>query len=409
MWYIGEMTIDTKKVGYLLVFSLVLGFAGFAHGASDDTRYLVKSSSNFWKKSFGVRHQFEEGFTTDLTDWQLRVARVFGVELIPVKKLYVLPDLSIVSDSDSVDVKAKPSRTPTRLIPSDQVPWGIEAVYGGKLLSGKPSGGAGVNVAILDTGILKTHPDLKNRIKGCKDFTSAKQPVVDNSCDDKNGHGTHVAGTIAADGGSDGKGIYGVAPEANLLVYKVCGANGSCWSDDIAFAMKTAVLNGANVISMSLGSDSESSLIRDAVSYAVGQNVLVVAAAGNDGPDVGSIDYPGANPNVIAVGAFDVDFGIADWSSRGLNSTTNSESIDYGDIEFAAPGVVIESAGKDGGYVIMSGTSMATPHVSGLAAKEWQKDAPDPDSATRDLLHVFSRDLNPLGEDDDSGFGFPHL
>jgi len=409
MCYTYRTVMNTKKIAYFLMFSLVLGFAGFAYGASDDTRYLVKSGSNFWKKSFGVRHQFEEGFTTDLTDWQLRVARMFGVELIPVKKLYVLPDYSVVSESGSIDIKAKTSRAPTRLLPSDQVPWGVEVVYGGQLLSDKPSGGAGVSIAVLDTGILKTHLDLKNRIKECKDFTSAKQSVVDNSCDDKNGHGTHVAGTIAADGGLDGKGIYGVAPESSLFVYKVCSPNGSCWSDDIAVAIRTAAVNGANIISMSLGSDSESSLIKDAISYATGKNVLVIAAAGNDGPDVGSIDYPGANPDVISVGAFDVDFKIADWSSRGLNSTTAPDSINYGDIEFAAPGVAIESTAKDGSYIIMSGTSMATPHITGLAAKEWQKDALDPDSATRELLHMFSQDLDPIGDDDASGLGFPHL
>ena len=407
--------MNTKKIAYLLMFSLVLGFAGVAHGASEDTRYLVKSSSNFWKKSFGVRHQFESGFTTDLTDWQIRVAKMFGVELVPVVKLFVLPDSLVISEADRADIKAKPTRNVIRPVPSDQVPWGIEAIYGGKLLSDKPSGGASVSVAILDTGILKAHPDLKNRIKECKDFTSAKQPIVDNSCDDKNGHGTHVAGTIAADGGSDKQGIYGVAPESNLFIYKVCGVNGSCWSDDIAYAIQIAVNGGANIISMSLGSDFDSSLIRDAIAYAVGRNVLVVAAAGNDGPDVGSIDYPGSDPNVIAVGAFDVDFKIADWSSRGINLDTNPDSIDYGDIEFSAPGSVIESTGKDGGYVIMSGTSMATPHITGLAAKEWQRDAVNLESvsvsasATRELLRTFSQDLGIPGEDNDSGVGFPHL
>ena len=399
--------MNTKKIAYLLVFSLVLGFAGVAYGASEDTRYLVKSSSNFWKKSFGVRHEFKEGFTTDLSDWQLRVARMFGIEVVLVKKLFVLPESLSLVGTDGVDgVKGKPTGSSTKPVPSDQIPWGIEAVYGGKLLLDKPSGGVDINIAVLDTGILRTHPDLKNRIKGCKDFTSAKQPIVDNSCDDKNGHGTHVAGTIAADGG-DGKGIYGVAPESNLLIYKVCGTNGSCWSDDIAYAMQTAINDKANIISMSLGGDSESSLIKDAVSSVVSKNILVVAAAGNDGPYPGSIDYPGANPDVIAVGAFDSDFDIAKWSSRGINLDTESYVVEEGDIEFAAPGVNIESTWKDGGYVFLSGTSMATPHVTGLAAKLWQKDGA---SATRLLLQKeFSQDLNPLGDDDASGFGFPRL
>ena len=408
----------TKKIAYLLIFSLVLGVSGVAYGATDDTRYLVKSGSGFWKKSFGVRHQFDEGFTTDLSDWQLRVARVFGVEIVPVKKLYVLPELTTtesVEDSNvsgNVPVGRKPTPEPSpsvRPTPSDQLPWGIEAIYGNDPLLVKTSGGAKVNVAILDTGVLKTHPDLKNRVSQCKDFTSFKQPITDGKCDDKHGHGTHVAGTIAADGGDDDKGVYGVAPEANLYAYKVCGTNGSCWSDDIAIALRTAADQGANVVNMSLGSDSESSLIKDAINYAVGKNVLVIAAAGNDGPDFGSIDYPGANPNVVSVSAFDIALTIAEWSSRGINSTTTSYIRNEKDIELAAPGVIVESTWKDGGYVILSGTSMATPHVAGLAAKLWQKDALDPDSATRDLLHTFSQDLGPIGDDDASGWGFPHL
>lgn len=403
----------TKKIAYLLVFSLIFGVSFFTHtayGAEDDTRYLIKSHSGFWKKSFGVRHQFDEGFTSDLSDWQLRVAKVFGVEVVPVKKLYILPESVIDSGGgDMVSGRGKPGQPAARPTPSSQLPWGIKTVYGNDPLMIKTSGGEGVNVAVLDTGVYKAHPDLKNRVFQCKDFTALRQSVVDGKCDDKNGHGTHVAGIISADGGDDGKGIYGVAPEANLFAYKVCGNNGSCWSDDIAVAIRTAADQSANVINMSLGSDLESSLIKDAISYAVSKDVLVVAAAGNDGPDSGSIDYPGANSDAVAVGAFDVGLNIPDWSSRGINLITEPYVTDEKDVEFAAPGVIVESTWKDGGYVILSGTSMATPHITGLAAKLWQKDADDPDSATRELLHTFSQDLSPLGDDDASGWGFPHL
>lgn len=395
----------TKKIAYFLAFSLVLGVSSVAQGAIEDTRYLVKSNSGFWKKSLGVRHEFSEGFTTDLNDWQLRVTKVFGVEVIPVKKLFILPE----EPKPNSEVESRKPAPSPRLIPSDQLPWGVEAIYGNNPFLVKTSGGTGVNVAVLDTGVFKDHTDLKSRVSQCKDFTAAKQPIVDGKCDDKNGHGTHVSGIIAADGGVDGKGIYGVAPEASLYAYKVCGNNGSCWSDDIAVAIRTAADQGANVINLSLGGDTESSLIKDAIFYAVGKNTLVVAAAGNDGPDEGSIDYPGANPNVVAVGAFDVNVDVANWSSRGINLTTTLNIIEEKDIEFAAPGVIIESTWKDGGYVILSGTSMATPHVTGLAAKLWQKDAEDPDSATRGLLKTFSQDILPLGEDNESGYGFPHL
>lgn len=397
-----------KKVAIFLVISTLLGVSLTANAAEDDARYFIKSNSSFWKKSFGVRHNFDEGFTTDATEWQLRFAKIFGVEVTPIKKLYVLPaqeaDKLLADKSDS---SAKINRATVRPKPSDQTPWGVETVYNNLLLE-KSSGGAGVNVAILDTGVYKSHFDLKNRIKDCKDFSGSK-PIADGKCDDKNGHGTHVAGIIAADGGTDGLGIYGVAPEANIFAYKVCLNNGSCWSDDIAVAIRSAADNGANVINMSLGSDAESNLIKNAISYAVSKNVLVVAAAGNDGPYEGSIDYPAANADVVGVGALDPNLIVTDWSSRGFNLQSLAYVKEDKDIEFAAPGANIESTWKDGGYVILSGTSMASPHVAGLAAKIWQTEAENPALETRNLLRQFAHDLIPLGDDNDSGWGLPTL
>ena len=390
-----------KKVAYFLVLSLLIGAAIPALAANEDNRYLVKSTSNFWKKSFTVRHNFEGGFTADLSDFQLRLAKIFGVELEPVRKVYILPAAEAVTAKPAAPV-AK------RITPSEQVPWGVKMMYDEPTMT-KSTGGVDINVAVLDTGVVRTHLDLKNRIKDCKDFSSNRAPIIDGKCEDKNGHGTHVAGIVAADGGSDGKGIYGMAPQANLFAYKVCSDNGFCWADDIAVAINLAADNGANIINMSLGSDVESNLISNAITYAVSKNVLIVAAAGNDGPYVGSIDYPGANPEVIAVGAINSSFNVSDWSSRGSNLTTVPYVDEEGDIELAAPGVSVESAWKDGGYAILSGTSMSAPHVAGLAAKLWQAGAINPASATRDLLHQFSTDLLPLGDDDTSGWGIPRL
>ncbi len=401
-------TIMIKKVAIFLIISMLFSVSFVAYAAEDDTRYFVKSNNSFWKKSFGVRHNFDEGFTTDATEWQLKLARIFGVEIEPIKKLYILPAQEVDQVlADKSDSSAKINRVVARPKPSDQTPWGVETVYNNLLLE-KSSGGTGVNVAILDTGVYKSHLDLKNRIKDCKDFTGLK-PITDGKCDDKNGHGTHVAGIIAADGGVDGLGIYGVAPEVGLFVYKVCSNNGSCWSDDIATAISNAADNGANVINMSLGSDTESKLIKDAVSYAVSKNVLVVAAAGNDGPYDGSIDYPAAKADVIGVGALDPNLIVTDWSSRGFNSQSLAYIKEDKDIEFAAPGANIESTWKDGGYVILSGTSMASPHVAGLAAKLWQTEAENPALETRNLLRRFAHDLIPIGDDNDSGWGLPTL
>lgn len=395
--------MNTKKTAYLLVFLLFFGVA-FSVNAADDNRYLVKSTSGVWKKYFGVRHSFDEGFTTDLSGFQVRLSKIFGLEVEAVKKLYVLPDEGLQTEAKQGGGK----NNAPRILPANQVPWGVKMVYDDQFLI-NTSGGEGINVAVLDTGVLKTHPDLKNRVKDCKDFSNQKSPLVDGKCDDKNGHGTHVAGIIAADGGSDKLGIFGVAPAANLLIYQVCSVNGSCWADDIAIGIRTAADNGANVINLSLGSDSLNSLIHNAILYASGKNVLVVAAAGNDGPYVGSIDYPAASLEVIGVGALDVNKEISDWSSRGVNLDTEAYIVEDGDIEFAAPGVSVESTWKDGGYAILSGTSMAAPHITGLAAKLWQKDSLTPAASTRELLHRFSTDLLPLGDDDDSGWGLPTL
>lgn len=394
-----------KKDLFCIILVGLLTFSSTAHAAGEDTRHFVKTNSAFWKKSFGVRHHFEGGFTSDLTDFQLRLAKVFGIEVEPVKKLNILPALQSFSKGGPAVAAVRKHKSAPKT-PSDQVPWGIEAVYNDPTLS-STSGGNSINVAVLDTGVNKSHPDLKNRVKDCKDFSGA-DPLVENRCDDKNGHGTHVAGIVVADGGS-GKGIYGMAPASSLVAYKVCANNGTCFADDVAAAIRLAADNDANIVNLSLGSDRPSVLISDAIAYAVSKEVLVVAAAGNDGPYEGSIDYPAADPNVVSVGAIDDLFVAPDWSARGLNTESEAYVRNDKDIELAAPGVNIESTWKDGDYAILSGTSMAAPHVAGLAAKIWQKEAEHPASATRDLLHSLARDILPLGDDNASGWGLPTL
>jgi len=414
-----------KKTSYLAIFLALLLVANVSYASSEDTRYLVKSTSGWWKKSFGVRHNFDDGFTTNLSDFQLRLAKIFNLEVEPVKRLNVLPAQTNLPDlSQAPVVSGQPilsGKVQTKRIkPNEQVPWGIKTIYNDLFFS-KSSGGLGVKIAILDTGVLKTHPDIKDRVKNCKDFSGVT--ILDGKCDDKNGHGTHVAGIIAGDGGSDGLGIYGMAPEAELLIYKVCSNNGTCWADDVAVALRTATDDGANIVNISLGSDSSSQLIKDATNYAVEKNVLIVASAGNDGPYVGSIDYPGADANVVSVGAIDKEIRVSDWSSRGNNSTSTPNVIEEKDLELVAPGVNVESTWKDGGYAILSGTSMATPHIVGLSAKLWsrlleqssisdsQNESGQTNSATivREIIQKLTTDLLPIGDDDNSGLGLPHL
>ena len=347
-------------------------------------------------------HEFDNGFTADLSPGQVKAVEVLGailgLSVEPVQLYQVTAPPSACSPWPECKNGGGDGGTRT-YYPTDQTPWGIEMVYNNPAI-GPTSGGLGIDVAVLDTGVYKDHLDLFRRVKQCKDFTKRG---VQNGCQDGYGHGTHVAGTILADGGADGLGIYGVAPAADLWAYKVCGNSGMCWADDIAIAIRYAGDQGAEIVSMSLGGDTQSSLIRDAIDYAVGLGALVVAAAGNDGPDLGSIDYPGANAKVVAVGAIDVAKQVPDWSSRGIND--GDYIVEEKEVEFAAPGVSVESTWNSGGYYVADGTSMATPHVSGLAAKLWQGTA----AATRNYLHNLAEDILPIGDDPATGFGLPYV
>ncbi|MFJ2605855.1 S8 family peptidase [Streptomyces sp. NPDC087425] len=228
--------------------------------------------------------------------------------------------------------------------------------------------GKGVKVAVLDSGIDATHPDLTDRIDATKNFSAAADTV------DRAGHGTHVASTIAGSGAKAGGTYKGVAPGARLLVGKVLDDNGEGDSSAAIAGMQWAVAEGAKVVNMSLGTDDTPGI--DPVEQAVNDlsassPTLFVIAAGNDGPGEGTIGSPGTAAAALTVGAVDRQNALADFSSRGP-TTDNALKPDI-----TAPGVDIVAAraaeGTMGdpaadGYVSMSGTSMATPHVTGAAA-----------------------------------------
>jgi thermitase len=209
------------------------------------------------------------------------------------------------------------------------------------------TGSPNVIIAILDTGVDLDHPDLANKIVSNINFSDS--PTVD----DVYGHGTHVAG-IAAATTNNGVGVVGLGYSATIMNVKVLGDTGSGFYSWIASGIIWAADNGADVISMSLGGSSASSILEDAINYAWSKGVVVVAAAGNNGNMVPV--YPAYYANCIAVAATDASDARPLWSN-------------YGDwVDVAAPGSGILSTFKNDNYVYMSGTSMATPHVAGLAA-----------------------------------------
>jgi subtilisin len=318
-------------------------------------------------------------------------------------------------------IDAEPDETDAadgRIVPSEQVPFGVRTVYGDDALD-RPSGGSGVAVAVVDTGVDRSHPDLRDRVTLCRDFTGGT--VERDSCADANGHGTHVAGTVAADGGADGAGIYGVAPAAEIYAFKACEDDGRCRADALADAVRTATDEGADVVVLSLGGRPEPR-IQAATEYATDNGTVVVAAAGNVGPDVGSILYPAAHPNVIAVGAVGPrreatvaadNYRVPEFSARGVDGPFSDASD--GSIEVAAVGVDVLSPVPGPDYGRRTGTSMAAPHVAGLAAKILGA-SPEPLSVAE--LRAELRERAPRydvregahageGYDPASGFGIP--
>ncbi|MGG3470527.1 S8 family peptidase [Neobacillus pocheonensis] len=235
-----------------------------------------------------------------------------------------------------------------------EVPKGVEMIQAPKIW--EKTKGKGITIAILDTGCDLTHPDLKERIKGGRNFTNDDKGNKDKYMD-YNGHGTHVAGTIAAT--ANQKGVVGVAPEASLLIVKVLDKNGSGQYDWIINGIYYAIEQKADIISMSLGGPEDVPELHEAIQKAVANNILVVCAAGNEGDGQGTtdeFDYPGSYNEVISVGAIDLERHISNFSN------SNKE------VDVVAPGENILSTYLRGKYAKLSGTSMATPHVSGALA-----------------------------------------
>ena len=235
-----------KYTVFVLFFFSIIAFTPQTHASSGQNRYLVYSSSSFVHRTLGpARHDFGSSFSADLTPFQIRVAKIFGVTIKSVTKLHIS---AIGTTSESV--------IPLSLAKQKTL------------------------VAVLDTG---------------------------SDSDDVNGHGTKIANII-----KDASGIH-----VGVAMYQVCDEDGDCYADDVAEGIRSAVADGVQIINMSFGSDQPSDLIDDAIQDAVEHDVMMVAAAGNNGPFPDSVEYPANHPDVLAVGAIDNDGSIAEWSSRG--------------------------------------------------------------------------------------------
>ena len=266
----------------------------------------------------------------------------------------------------------------------------IDAPEAWAISTGSPT----VTVAVIDTGIDYTHPDLAANYAGGYDFVNLDADPMDD-----HGHGTHVSGTIAAamnnvtNDSALPEGVVGVAPNARIRAYKVCAADGTCSDFAIQQAIAQAIADGAKVINMSLGSADVSQSLNDSVQAAWNAGLVIVAAAGNNGVDNVPF-YPAAFDNVISVAAFDEDDLRASFSNYGSW------------VDISAPGNIIVSTypmsscipttepGNTGCYTWLSGTSMATPHVSGAAALVWSRSDV---TTNQQVVDILLRSADPVG------------
>jgi len=301
----------------------------------------------------------------------------------PIVKM-TLPEQAILALAKNPNVKSIESEV-IFTINEDIIEWGIAKVEAPKAWA-QGYTGSGVKVGIIDTGIAP-HDDLI--IAGGANFVDTASSYYDD-----NGHGTHVAGTVAAL--DNGIGVIGVAPGAQLYAIKVLNSTGSGTLSDIIEGIDFAISEQLDIINMSLGTSTDSPALHTAVDAAYNSGILVVASAGNSGKRVITVDnvgYPAKYESAIAVAATDVNNLRASFSSTGPA------------VEVAAPGVYVRSTYLNNGYATMSGTSMAAPHVSGHLALMIQAFPNKTPLEIRALLQLYVLDLGSVGRDWAFGYG----
>ena len=350
-------SVITKLFSGFLVFAVFSGMIGLA-AADEDTiqnnlpaRKIVVfkkgvselDKSDALRRAGGslVKKLRQRDMATVALDEDSAVALSKDARVLRIEDDAVVEALEAIDNGKQARLNSK--KSPSQ--PAEVLPWGINKIDAEQvwLLGGV---GAGVNVGVIDTGISSVHPDLIANIKG-----GVSEVGYASSWNDDNGHGSHVAGIIGAVDNSIG--AIGASPAANLYAIKVLDRRGSGYLSDVIDGVDWAIGSGMNVINLSLGCDCPSESLHDAVARARDAGIVVVAAAGNSG---GSVLYPAAYPEAIAVAAVDSSDTAPYWSSLGP------------EVDLAAPGKSIYSTYKGTGYATLSGTSMAAPHVAGAAA-----------------------------------------
>lgn len=273
--------------------------------------------------------------------------------------------------------------------PLENQQWALEPASTSFRKAWNATKGGGVIVAVVDTGVRKTHEDLAGAVLSGIDLVTGSG----DGSNDENGHGTHVAGIIAAQ--INGRGIVGAAPGIKILPVRVLDASGSGYSSDVAEGIIWATDRGAKVVNLSLGGGVPSEATRTAIQYANDNGVVVVAAAGNAGQSGNAPLYPAAFEEPIAVGAVSSNKQRAPFSNWG----------NYVDVVAPGDGIVSLWSTSDNTYAWASGTSMATPHVAAAAAMVFATNPSFTPEQVRRRIERTADDLGPAGRDQEYGVG----
>ncbi len=381
-----------KRTGWgVVVLTMILLILGYGAGAYADEGIREKSG-------YGI--PIEEGYTRVVVRYSKGVAPEHAISLNSMLEMQVIERIEALNavvvrvPQERVEKTLSSLRADPNVLyaevdgivqatftPNDPefslhqyAPQIIQADKAWDITRGSPE----VLVAVVDTGVDYTHPELDGKVVLGYDFVNDDSDPMDD-----NGHGTHVAGIIAATT-NNGVGIASVGYETRVMAVKVLSASGGGFYSAVARGITYAADNGARIVNLSLRGTVDSSILQDAINYAWNKGILVVAAAGNDGDDVPV--YPAAYPHVMAVAA-------TDWNDNRWSLSNFGEFIDV-----AAPGIGIYSTDWDGGvgpYASRSGTSMAAPHVAAVAALAL---AVNPTLTNAELETLLKASVDDLGD-----------
>lgn len=376
-----------KKITNVIAIFLIAFFAFTLNTNEPNTYYLTSRFANY-KEAIAISDKYNinilEYKDSGITTFETNHLNTFN----QLKALGFYQPTSLYVDAKPIPINSDPYLNDQYAIPMLEIStaWNLT------------EGSSDLMVAVIDTGIDTDNPEFTGRISPLS-YNSRTETVGLAAVEDDNGHGTNVAGVLAANKGNN-IGIAGVLQQATILVIKANQPDDPLTTDnesnsfndaDVADGIYYAVNQGVKIINLSLGGPSINSIMRDAIKHAVDSGVIVVASSGNDGDS--TINYPAAYDGVISVGSIDESKMISSFSSFNTY------------VDFVTPGSQIVTTSRTGGYVLVNGTSFSSPYLAGVIGLIWSYNPTLTSTDIYQLLQTYAEDLGAVGKDNYYGYG----